>query len=90
MIKRLKKTISAVPAIIKLIQGKTPEEGKDIAKSGVTSLVIAGSVSAGKLQIGEIDTTLLLILGILEAIVYLYGCVAITVGVSQSKKVTSQ
>lgn len=89
MIRRLKKTITAVPAIIKLLRGKTPEEGKDIAKSGVTSLAIAGSISAGKLQLGEIDTTLLLILGILEAAGYLYGCVAVSVGVTQSEKVTS-
>jgi len=73
MIRRLKKTITAVPAIIKLLRGKTPEEGKDIATSGLTSLAIAGSISAGKLQIGEIDATLLLILGILEAAGYLYG-----------------
>lgn len=43
MIRRLKKTITAVPSIIKLLRGKTPQEGKDIAKSGVTSLAIAGS-----------------------------------------------
>lgn len=83
MIKRLKKTITAVPAIIKLLRGKTPDEGKDIAKSGLTSLAVAGSISAGKLQLGEIDTTLLLILGILEAAGYLYGCVALSVGTSQ-------
>ena len=59
MIKRLKKTITAVPAIIKLLRGKTPEQGKDIAKSGLTSLAIAGSISAGKLQVGEFDATLL-------------------------------
>ena len=89
MIRRLKKTITAVPTIIKLLRGKTPEEGKDIAKSGVTSLAIAGSISAGKLQIGEIDTTLLLILGILEAAGYLYGCFAVSVGVTQSENITS-
>jgi hypothetical protein len=89
MIRRLKKTITTVPAIIKLIKGKTPEEGKDIAKSDVTSLAIAGSISAGKLQIGEIDTTLLLILGILEAAGYLYGCFAVSIGVTQSEKITS-
>jgi len=83
MIRRLKKTITAVPAIIKLLRGKTPEEGKDIAKSGVTSLAIAGSISAGKLQVGELDATLLIILGILEAVGYLYGCVAITISASQ-------
>ena len=86
MIKRLKKTLTAVPAIIKLLCGKTPEEGKEIAKSGLTSLAVAGSISAGKLQLGEIDTTLLLILGILEAAGYLYGCFAVSVGVSQSEK----
>jgi len=83
MIKRLKKTITAVPAIIKLLRGKTPQEGKEIARSGLTSLAIAGSIAAGKLQVGEIDTTLLLILGILEAAGYLYGCVALSVGTSQ-------
>ena len=89
MIRRLKKTITVVPAIIKLFKGKTPEEGKDIAKSGVTSLAIAGSISAGKLQLGEVDTTLLLILGLLEAAGYLYGCVAVSVGVSQSERTSS-
>jgi len=89
MIRRLKKTITAVPAIIKLLRGKTPEQGKDIAKSGVTSLAIAGSISAGKLQVGEIDATLLIILGILEAAGYLYGCVALSVGVSQSENTPS-
>ena len=83
MIKRLKKTLTAVPAIIKLLRGKTPEEGKDIAKSGITSLAIAGSISAGKLQVGELDATLLILLGILEALGYLYGCVALSIGTSQ-------
>ena len=86
MIKRLKKTLTAIPAIIKLLRGKTPEQGKDIAKSGVTSLAIAGSISAGKLQVGDIDATLLIILGILEALGYLYGCVALSLGVSQTEK----
>lgn len=89
MIKRLKKSLSAIPTIIKLLRGKTPTEGKQIAKSGLTSLAVAGSISAGKLQLGEIDTTLFLILGILETAGYLYGCVAVSVGVSQSEKVTS-
>lgn len=81
--------ITAVPAIIKLLRDKTPEEGKDIAKSGVTSLAIAGSISAGKLQLGEIDTTLLIILGILETAGYLFGCFAVSVGVTQSETITS-
>ena len=85
MIKRLKKTVAAVPAIIKLLRGKTPDEGKEIAKSGLTSIALAGSISAGKLQVGELDATLLIILGILEALGYLYGCVALSVGVSQSE-----
>ena len=89
MIRRLKKTITAVPAIIKLLRGKTPDEGKEIAKSGLTSLAIAGSISAGKLQVGELDATLLIILGILEALGYLYGCVALSVGVSQSENTPS-
>jgi len=83
MIKRLKKTLAAIPAIIKLFKGKTPEEGKEIAKSGLTSLAIAGSITAGKLQIGDLDATLLIILGILETLGYLYGCVAVSVGASQ-------
>ncbi|HKK88037.1 MAG TPA: hypothetical protein VJ917_04250 [Saprospiraceae bacterium] len=85
MIRRLKKTIAAIPALIKLFKSKTPQEGKDIAKSGVTSLAIAGSITAGKLQIGELDATLLIILGILEILGYLYGCVALSVGASQSE-----
>jgi len=83
MIKRLKKTLAAIPSLIKLFKGKTPEEGKEITKSGVTSLAIAGSITAGKLQIGELDATLLIILGILETLGYLYGCVAVSVGASQ-------
>lgn len=55
----------------------------DIAAAPGTSLAIAGSISAGKLQIGDIDTTLLLILGILEAAGYLYGCLAVSAGVTQ-------
>ena len=89
MIRRLKKTIAAIPSIIKLFKGKTPEEGKEIAKSGVTSLAIAGSITAGKLQIGELDATLLIILGILETLGYLYGCVALSVGASQSEDIPS-
>lgn len=85
MIKRHKKSLNAVPAIIKLIRGKTPQEGKDIVKSGLTSLVIAGSISASKLQAVEIDTTLLLMLGILEAAGYLYGIVAVSAGGSQTE-----
>jgi len=85
MIKRLKKTITAVPAIIKLLRGKTPEEGKEIAKSGLTSLAIAGSISAGKLQVGEFDATLLIIFGILKTLGYLYGAVTVPVGASQSE-----
>jgi len=86
MIKRFKKALTAVPAIIKLLRGKTPEQGKEIAKSGLTSLTIAGSISAGKLQLGDFDTTLLLILGILEVAGYLFGCVAVSVGFSQTEK----
>jgi hypothetical protein len=89
MIRRLKKTLTVIPTIIKLIRGRTPEEGKDIAKSGVTSLAIAGSISAGKLQLGEMDTTLLLLLGILEAAGYLYGCMALSIGASQSETQSS-
>jgi hypothetical protein len=85
MMKRLKKTLTAVPTIIKLLRGKTPEEGKEIAKSGLTSLAVAGSISAGKLQLSDLDTTLLLILGILESVGYLYGCFAVSVGISQSE-----
>jgi hypothetical protein len=83
MMKRLKKALTAVPTIIKLLRGKTPVEGKEIAKSGLTSLAVAGSISAGKLQLSDIDTTLLLILGILEAAGYLYGCVAVSAGITQ-------
>jgi len=89
MIKRLKKTLAAIHAIIKLIKGKTPEEGKQIAKSGVTSLAIAGSITAGKLQIGDLDATLLIVLGILETLGYLYGYFAVSVGVTQSENITT-
>jgi len=59
--------------------GRTKQATSDLA-----SLAIAGSISVGKLKLSEIDATLLLILGILEATGYLYGCVAVSVGVSRT------
>lgn len=75
--------IKAVPSLIRLFKSKTPEKGKGIVKSGVASLSIAGLISTGKLSASGIDTTLLLILSILETIGYLYGMVAISSGASQ-------
>lgn len=75
--------IKAVPSLISLFKSKTPEKGKGIVKSGVASLSIAGLISTGKLSASGIDTTLLLILSILETSGYLYGMVAISSGASQ-------
>lgn len=75
--------IKAVPSLISLFKSKTPEKGKEIVKSGVTSLSIAGLISTGKLSTSGIDGTLLILLSILETIGYLYGMVAISSGASQ-------
>ena len=84
MNKYLRGAIRAIPAVITLFRKKTPEEGKVVAKSGVTSLTIAGLISTGRLATGEMDSTLLIVLAILEAIGYLYGLVALSSGASQT------
>ncbi|WP_440999899.1 hypothetical protein [Fodinibius sp. SL11] len=76
--------IKTVPSLISLFKSKTPENGKRIVKSGVASLSIAGLISTGKLSASGVDTTLLLILSILEIIGYLYGMVAISSGMAQT------
>jgi hypothetical protein len=84
MLKILKPIIKAVPTLISLFKSKTPEKGKGIVKSGIASLTISGLLSTGRLSASGIDTTLLLILSILEIIGYLYGMVAISSGAAQT------
>lgn len=83
MLRILSPIIKAVPTLIGLFKSKTPEKGKGIVKSGVASLTISGLLSTGRLSASGIDTTLLLILSILELIGYLYGMVAISSGAAQ-------
>lgn len=83
MLKILNPIIKAVPTLIGLLKGKTPEKGKGIVKSGIASLTISGLLSTGRLSASGIDSTLLLILSILEMIGYLYGMIAISSGASQ-------
>ncbi|MFH5883971.1 hypothetical protein ACG2F4_06640 [Halalkalibaculum sp. DA3122] len=87
MLKILKPIIKAVPTLISLFKSKTPEKGKGIVKSGIASLTISGLLSTGRLSASGIDTTLLLILSILEIIGYLYGMIAISSGASQTNPV---
>jgi len=75
--------IKAVPTLISLFKSKTPEKGKGIVKSGIASLTISGLISAGKLSASGLDSTLLLILSILETIGYLYGMIALSSGAAQ-------
>jgi len=87
MLKILSPIIKAVPTLIGLFKSKTPEKGRGIVKSGIASLTISGLLSAGRLSASGIDSTLLLILSILEMIGYLYGMVAISSGASQTNPV---
>lgn len=84
MLRILSPIIKAVPTLIGLFKSKTPETGKGIVKSGIASLTISGLLSTGRLSASSIDTTLLLILSILEIIGYLYGMVAISLGAAQT------
>ena len=87
MLKILTPIIKAVPTLIGLFKSKTPEKGRGIVKSGIASLTISGLISTGRLSASGIDTTLLLILSILEIVGYLYGMVAISSGATQIKPV---
>lgn len=80
----LRKAVSAIPVIVSLFRKKTPEEGKGIVTSGVASLTISGLLSSGRLAAGQIDSTLLIVLAILETIGYLYGLIALSTGASQT------
>ncbi|PAU94253.1 hypothetical protein CK503_08550 [Aliifodinibius salipaludis] len=84
MHKILTPIIKAVPTLIGLFKKRTPEKGRGIVKSGIASLTISGLLSTGRLSASSIDTTLLLILSILEIIGYLYGMVAISSGATQT------
>lgn len=84
MTKFLRTAIGAIPAIVSLFRKNTPEEGKGIVKSGVASLTISGLISSGRMSAGEIDSTLLIVLAILETAGYLYGLIAVSSGASQT------
>ncbi len=86
MKKILRNVIKSVPTLITLFRKETPQEGKDIAKSGLTSLGISGMITTGRINAGEIDETVLIILAIVEGIGYIYGVIAILAGTSQVKK----
>ncbi|WP_441000445.1 hypothetical protein [Fodinibius sp. SL11] len=83
MLRILTPIIKAVPTLIGLFKNRTPEKGRGIVKSGIASLTISGLISTGRLSASGIDTTLLLILSILEIIGYLYGMIAISSGATQ-------
>jgi hypothetical protein len=83
MLRILSPIIKAVPTLIGLFKKRTPEIGRGIVKSGIASLTISGLLSTGRLSASSIDTTLLLILSILEIIGYLYGMIAISSGATQ-------
>ena len=84
MLKILTPIIKAVPILIGLFKSKTPAQGREIVKSGIASLTISGLMSTGRLAASGIDSTLLLILSILEIIGYLYGMIAISSGTAQT------
>jgi len=84
MNKFLRVIIRAIPAVISLFRKETSEEGKAVAKSGLASLTIAGLISCGRVAAGEMDSTLLIVLAILEAAGYLYGLIALSAGASQT------
>ena len=50
----------------------------------MASLTIAGLISSGRLAAGQMDSTLLIVLAILEAAGYLYGLIALSAGASQT------
>lgn len=83
MKKLLRNVIKSVPILITLFRKETPQEGKDIAKSGLTSLGISGMITTGRINAGEIGETVLIILAIVEAIGYVYGVIAVLAGGSQ-------
>ena len=83
MKKLLRNVIKSVPTLITLFRKETPQEGKDIAKSGLTSLGISGMITTGRINAGEMDETVLIILAIVEAIGYVYGVIALLAGSAQ-------
>lgn len=87
MLKVLLPIIKAAPTLIGLFKSRTPEKGRGIVKSGIASLTISGLLSTGRLSASGIDSTLLLILSILEMIGYLYGMIAISSGATQTNPV---
>lgn len=83
MKKLLRNAIKSVPTLINLFRKETPQEGKDIAKGGLTSLGISGMITTGRLNAGELDETVIIILAIVEAIGYVYGVIALLTGSAQ-------
>lgn len=84
MNKLLSTIARSLPVIISLFRAKTSQEGKGIVKSGVASLTISGLISSGRMVAGEIDSTLLITLAILETVGYLFGVTALSAGASQA------
>ncbi|MDR8390011.1 hypothetical protein NC796_02595 [Aliifodinibius sp. S!AR15-10] len=66
------------------MKSKTSEKGRGIVKSGIASLTISGLLSTGRLSTFGIESTLLILLSILEMVGYLYGMVAISSGATQT------
>jgi len=87
MKKLLRNIIKSVPTLITLFRKETPQEGKNIAKSGLTSLGISGMITTGRINVGEVDETVLIILAIVEAIGYVYGIIALIAGSSQNTEI---
>ncbi|HBQ58815.1 MAG TPA: hypothetical protein DD671_04115 [Balneolaceae bacterium] len=83
MKKLLKNAFKAVPTLITLFRKETPQEGKEIAQSGLTSLGISGMITTGRLNAAELDETVIIILAIVEAIGYVYGLIALISGSAQ-------
>jgi hypothetical protein len=83
MKKLLRNLAKSVPTLITLFRKETPQEGKDIAQSGLTSLGISGMITTGRLNSADLDETVIIILAIVEAIGYVYGLIALISGSAQ-------
>jgi len=83
MKKLLRNLAKSVPTLITLFRKETPQEGKDIAQSGLSSLGISGMITTGRLNSADLDETVIIILAIVEAIGYVYGLIALISGSAQ-------
>jgi len=61
MKKLLRNLAKSVPTLITLFRKETPQEGKDIAQSGLTSLGISGMITTGRLNSADLDETVIII-----------------------------